>query len=76
MKWTEIDSLRQFCSMNTVQCTMEDGLWWKTTFDRRQPSIEEDFDGRRDDGRHSLMDDNILWKMPFDERQSLMEDDL
>ena len=52
---------------------MEDGLWWKTTFDRRKPSTEEDFDGRRDDGRHSLMDDNILWKKTFNGGQ--LEDD-
>ena len=50
---------------------MEDGLWWKTTFERRQPLIEEDFDGR-----HPLMEDDILWKTTFDGKQSLMEDDL
>ena len=37
---------------------MEDNLWWKTTFDGRQP----------------LTEDNLLWKMTFDQRQPLMEE--
>ena len=56
---------------------MEEDLWWKKTFDRRQPLIEEDFDGRRFwwktpfDGRRCFMEDNLWWKTIFDERQTL-----
>ena len=49
---------------------MEDDLWWKTTFDRRQPLMEEDFDGR-----HPLMEDNVLWKTIFHGRQPLMAEE-
>ena len=44
---------------------MEDSLWRKTTFDGRQPFMEEDFYGRQ-----PLMEDT------FDGRQPLMEVDL
>ena len=48
---------------------MEDDLWWKTSFDRRQPLMEEDFDGG-----HPLMKDNLSWKKNFDGKHPLMLD--
>ena len=54
---------------------MEDELWWKTTFDRIQPLIEEGLIEEDVDRRHPLMEDNILWKTTFDGRQSLRDED-
>ena len=36
---------------------MEDNLWRKTTFDGRQPSVE--------DNQQPLVEDNLQWKMTF-----------
>ena len=58
MKWAEIeiDSLRQFCSINT-------SVQWKMTFGGRRLLMEVDFDRS-----HPMMEDDILWKTIFDER--------
>ena len=82
MKLAEIDSLRQFCSMNTIYCTMEDDLWCKTTFDRRRfwwkKILMEDTLCWKTTfyRRQPLMEDNLWWKVTFDGRQPLMEDNL
>jgi len=53
--------------------SMEDDLWWKTTFDGRPPLMEDDLWWK--DGRRPLMEDDLWWKTTFDGRQPLMEDD-
>ena len=56
---------------------MEENLWWKTTFDGRQPLIEDDFQWKTTfDERWPLMEDDLWWKTTFDGRQPLMEVDL
>ena len=54
---------------------MEEELWWKMSFDGRQPLMEENlwwktnFDGRQPlieydiDGRWSLLKDNLCWNL-------------
>ena len=43
---------------------MEDDLQWKTTFDGRQPLIEDSFGGRQ-----PWMEDDHRWKTTFDGRR-------
>ena len=64
----------------------EDYLWWKTTFDGIQPSMEDDLrwrtpsmeDGLRwkTDERRPSIEDNLRWKTTFDGKRPSMEDDL
>ena len=50
--WLKISAVTRNCK------TMDDDLWWRTTFDGRQPLIE----------------DNLWWRMTFGEKRSLIED--
>ena len=55
---------------------MEDDLWWKTTFDGGQPSIEDDHQLKRSfGGRRNSIEDKLRWKTTFDGRWPTMEDD-
>ena len=57
--------------------SMEDDLWWKTTFDGRRPSMEDNLRWKMTfDGRWSSMEDDLWWKTTFDGIRPLMEDDL
>ena len=54
---------------------MEDTLWWKTTFDGRQPSTKDKLRWRTAfGGIRPLADDDLWRKTPFGERQPLVED--
>ena len=67
---------------------MEDNHRWKTTFDGRQPSMEDDLRWKTPlmeddlqwkttfDGRRPSMEDNLRWKTTFDGRRPWMENDL
>ena len=56
---------------------MEDNLWWKATFDGRQPLLEDNLSRKTAFyGRWTLMEEDLWWKTIFDERQPLMEDNL
>ena len=55
----------------TYDTTMEDNLWYKTTFDGRQPWWKATFDGRQ-----PLIENNLWWKTTFDGRWPMMEDNL
>ena len=55
-----LTNLYQMEENNSSWILHMDSNWWKTTFDGRQP----------------LMEDNLWWKMTFDERRPLMEDEL
>ena len=55
---------------------MEDNLWWKTTFDGRQPLMEDDLWWKTTfDWRRPLMKDDRWLKTTFDGGQPFMEDD-
>ena len=54
---------------------MEDYLWWKTTFDGKQPSMEDNLLWKTIfDGRQTSMEDDLQWKTTFDGKQPSMED--
>ena len=56
---------------------MEDNIYWKTTFDGRQPSMEDDLQWKRTfDGRQPSIEDGLQWKTTFDGRRPSMEDDI
>ena len=55
----------------------QDSLWWKMSFDGRQPLTEDDLWGKTTfDGRRPLMEDDLWRKTTFHGRRHLMEDDL
>ena len=62
---------RYSCTFDGRRPTIKDNLSWKTTYDGRRTSMEDNFDGRR-----PLMEDDLRWKTTFDGRLPLMEDDL
>ena len=55
--------------------SLEDNLWWKTSFGGRQPSVEDDFRWKTPySGRRPTAEDNLWWKMTFVGRKLLVED--
>ena len=55
---------------------MENNLLWKTNFDGRWPSMEDDLRRKMTFvGRQSFTKDDLWWKTTFDGRQPSMEDD-
>ena len=56
---------------------MENGLWWKMTFDGRQPLMQDDLWWKMTfNGRQPLLEDNLQWKPICDGRRHLIEDNL
>ena len=56
---------------------LEDDLWWKTTFSKRQPPVEDDLWWKMTfGGRQPSVENKLWWKTTFGWRQKLVEDDL
>ena len=74
-----LTNLYQMEENNSSWILHMDSNWWKTTFDGRQPLMEDDFWWKKTfDGRRTLMEDNLRWKttniQQFDGRHPLMKD--
>ena len=60
-----------------IRAKMLSGLWWKTTFGRRQPSVEDDLQWKMTfSGRWPSVEDNLRWKTTLVGRLPSVEDDL
>ena len=75
---TVLRNIRSTKVLHPASCMMHDGgrrpsveddLWWRTTFGGRQPTVEDDLQWKMTfGGRQPLVDDDLQWKTTFSER--------
>ena len=55
--------------------SVEDNLWWKTTFGGRRPLVEDDLRWKTTfGGRQPLVEDTLWWKTTYSRRRPSVED--
>ena len=63
--------------VNGRRPSVEDDLWWETTFSGRRPSEEDELRWKTIfGGRRLSVEDNLQWKMTFGGKRPSVEDDI